>query len=75
MVRLLGAIIVVESIPAMTGKLVMHGKKSSEIQTPVLLIVIARPIEVSRTEHRHTINGKGLSHRVCILILFCPEIW
>lgn len=39
----------------------MHGKKSFEIQTPVLVIVIARLLELSRVEHTHVLEmGKGL---------------
>lgn len=50
-----------ESTPAMTGKLALHGKKSFEIQTPVLVTVIARLLEVSRVEHRHVLEmGGGL---------------
>lgn len=50
-----------ESTPAMTGKLVMHSKKSFEIQTPVLVLVIARLLELSRVEHMRVLEmGKGL---------------
>lgn len=42
-------------------KLVMHGKKSFEIQTPVSVTVIARLLEVSGVEHRHILEmGRGL---------------
>lgn len=64
-VRLLGALIVVENMPAMMGRLVMCGKKSREIQAPVLVIVTASLLEVRRVEHRHVLEiGESPAVRV-----------